>query len=112
MGGRRSGRRVVRVRRRAWIVGVIALALLGFLYYRPVQAYFKAQDTLEHRANEVRALTRENARLSRELRLDETGATLVREARKLGLVRSDETLFIVKGIDAWRKANGVRAGDD
>lgn len=113
MGGRRSGRRAVRVRRRAWLLAVAAVALVGFLYYRPVQAYMKAQDTLSERAQEVKELTRENADLSRRLKLDESGATLVREARKLGLIRSDESLFIVKGIDAWRKARGERSsGDD
>jgi hypothetical protein len=85
------------VKRRAWIGLVAAVALLGFLYYRPVQAYLKAQDTLQQRAHEVKSLARENARLSRRLRLDESGATLVREARKLGLVRALQ-LFIVKGI--------------
>jgi cell division protein FtsB len=95
---------VVRVRRRAWIVGLAAAALVAFLYYRPVQAYMRAQDTLHDRADEVRSLTREKARLARRLKLDESGATLVREARRLGLVRADEHLFIVKGIDEWRKA--------
>jgi cell division protein FtsB len=97
-------RRTVRLRRRAWIIVVAAAALIGFLYYRPVQAYLKAQDTLEKRSHEVRQLSAERSRLTRRVRLDESGATLVREARRLGLVRPDERLFIVKGIDAWRKA--------
>lgn len=86
---------------------------MGFLYYRPVQAYFRAQDVLAERTLEVRKLTRENAKLSRRLALEESGATLVREARKLGLVRPDERLFIVRGIDAWRKARaGARPSGD
>jgi cell division protein FtsB len=93
-------------------VAVAALALVGFLYYRPVKAYLRAQDTLEQRAHEVQELAREKARLSRSLRLDESGATLVRDARRLGLVRADERLFIVKGIDAWRKARAARASGD
>lgn len=103
---------MVHVRRRAWIVAAVAGVVLGFLYYKPVQAYREAQDTLGQRVHEVKTLARENARLTRRLELDESGATLVREARKLGLVRSDETLFIVKGIDAWRKARAERSSGD
>jgi hypothetical protein len=32
-----------------------------------------------------------------------TTEQLVREARRLGLVKPGERLFIVKGIPAWRK---------
>lgn len=89
-----------------------AIALMGFLYYRPVQAYLHAQSVLEERAHEVRQLSRQNARLSRRLRQDESGATLVREARRLGLVRADERLFIVRGVDEWRRARASgQAGD-
>lgn len=107
MGGDRARRRSVRRGRRAWIVAIVGLALVGFLYYRPVQAYVRAQDALRQRTEEVRRLTAEKARLHRRLALDESGATLVREARRLGLVRADERLFIVKGIDAWRKARAA-----
>jgi cell division protein FtsB len=111
MGGARVDRRTVRRRRRA-IIAVVALALVGFVYYRPVQAYVHAQDALKDRAAEVRRLTAERTELRRRLRLDGSGATLVQEARRLGLVRPGEQLFIVKGIDAWRRARAVeRAGE-
>ncbi len=105
-------RRTVRRRRRA-IILVAALALVGFLYYRPVQAYMHAQDALEDRAAEVRRLTAERTELRRRLRLGGDGPTIVREARRLGLVRPGEQLFIVKGIDAWRRARAAaeRAAD-
>ena len=104
-------RRTVRRRRRA-IIAIAALALGGFLYYRPVQAYIHAQDALQDRAAEVRRLTAERTELRRRLRLGGDGATIVREARRLGLVRPGEQLFIVKGINAWRKARAAaeRAG--
>lgn len=82
---------------------------MAFLYYRPVQAYLHAQDELEQQTQDVRQLAREHAKLSRQLRLDESGATLVRQARKLGLVRADERLFIVRGVDEWRKARAARS---
>ena len=107
MGGARVRRRIVRRGRRVWIVTIAGLALIGFLYYRPVQAYVRAQDALRQRTEEVRHLRKETVRLHRRLALDESGATLVQEARRLGLVRADERLFIVKGIDAWRKARAA-----
>jgi cell division protein FtsB len=96
-----------RVGRRALIVAIVGLALIGFLYYRPVQAYVRAQGALRQRSDEVRRLKADKVRLGRRLALDESGATLVQEARRLGLVRADERLFIVKGIDAWRKARAA-----
>ena len=100
-------RRIARRGRRVWIVAIVGLALIAFLYYRPVQAYVRAQDALRQRTEEVRRLRADTVRLHRRLALDESGATLVREARRLGLVRADERLFIVKGIDAWRKARAA-----
>lgn len=85
---------------------------MGFLYYRPVKAYVAAQDELQERAAEVRKLSAERTDLRRRLRLDDSGATLVREARRLGLVRPDERLFIIKGIDAWRRARAAERAAD
>ena len=84
---------------------------MSFLYYRPVRAYVHAQDALQVRTAEVRRLQAEKVRLGHRLALDESGATLVREARRLGLVRPDERLFIVKGIDAWRRARAAKRDD-
>ena len=47
-------RRIVRRGRRVWIVAIVGLALIAFLYYRPVQAYVRAQDALKQRTEEVR----------------------------------------------------------
>jgi cell division protein FtsB len=105
MGGdRRARRRPLRLRRRAGVLLVVGLALVAFLYYRPVRAYMRASDALEQRKAEVRHLAKERTGLRRRLARDESGANLVRDARRLGLVRRDERLFIVKGIDAWRRA--------
>jgi cell division protein FtsB len=107
LSGRRRG--AARRRRRIWLVAVAALFLVGFLYYRPVQAYLHTQDALEQRADEVRRLAAEKRKLERRLALDASGATLVREARRLGLVRPGERLFIVKDIASWRESG--REGD-
>lgn len=106
---RPQARRRAVFRRRMWVLAFAGLLLVGFLYYRPVQAYVRTQDALELRADEVRRLEADKRRLERRLALDASGANLVREARRLGLVRPGERLFIVKGIAAWRrKASGQR----
>ena len=39
----------------------------------------------------------------------DTPEALAREARRLGYVKPGERLFIVKGIDAWRRAQALKA---
>jgi cell division protein FtsB len=98
---RRRPRRGVLVRR--WL-GVGALCLVGLLYYRPLNTYFSTKQTLAERSAQVRGLRTERRQLQRKL-ADATGdAALVREARRLGLVKQGERLFIVKGIQAWERA--------
>jgi cell division protein FtsB len=98
---RRRPRRGVLARR--WL-GVGALCLVGLLYYRPLRTYVDTRDTLANRSAQVESLRSERRRLQREL-ADATGdAALVREARRLGLVKSGERLFIVKGVAAWEQA--------
>jgi cell division protein FtsB len=98
--GRRP-RRSVLVRR--WL-GVGALCLVGLLYYRPLRTYVDTRDALANRSAQVASLRGERQRLQRKL-ADATGdAALVREARRLGLVKSGERLFIVKGVRAWEQA--------
>ena len=48
-------------------------------------------------------LQTDKARLERRLGSSTSLATLGREARALGYVRPGEHLFIVRGIEQWRK---------
>jgi cell division protein FtsB len=84
------------------------LAFVAFLYYQPMRSYFETRDALDDRANEVRALREERRSLERRLAAGETSEALTREARRLGLVKPGEQLFIIKGIDAWRRAQARR----
>ena len=79
--------------------------MLALLYYRPVRAYLGTKHTLAQRAAEVRLLQRQHSALERQLAQSDTGASLVRASRRLGLVRPGEQLFIVTGISAWRRAH-------
>jgi hypothetical protein len=52
----------------------------------------------------LRARKRE---LERRLDASRSPQALAREARRLGLVKEGEQLFIVKGVDAWKRARGA-----
>ena len=73
----------------------------------------QTRDTLQSRTAEVQALRVQKRELERKLRQSTSDGALAREARRLGLVRPGERLFIVQGIDAWRRAHsriGSRGG--
>ncbi len=84
-------------------LGVVVL--LALLYYRPVRAYIHTRDTLRARTAEVEALTTRKGQLEERLAEIQSGKTLVRGARRLGLVKPGEHLFIVRGIPEWRRAH-------
>ena len=97
--GRRSGRRL----RRWFALGVVVL--LALLYYRPVRAYEHTHRAVQERAAEVGALAARKRQLEERMAEIRSGASLVRGARRLGLVKPNERLFIVRGIPAWRRAH-------
>ncbi len=90
-----------------WLALGVAV-LLALLYYRPVRAYVHTRHTLKERTAEVRALGARKRLLQERLTETEEGATLVRGARRLGLVKPGERLFIVQGIPEWRRAHARR----
>ncbi len=110
----KRGRRVARgaVARR-WIA-VGALVLVALLYYRPARAYLDARGTLGEKRAAVHTLRVERDALERRLQASSTLTVLAREARTLGYVRKGEHLYIVKGIQQWRKrergGNAPRSG--
>lgn len=79
------------------------LVLVAFLYWKPMHTYLQTKKTLDARRAEVQTLRAEQTHLQRRLAQVGTTEQLVREARRLGLVKPGERLFIVKGIAAWRK---------
>jgi cell division protein FtsB len=81
-----------------------ALVLIGLLYYHPLKAYVDANSQLAQRQQAVLKLKEQRAKLQEQLGSSNSVATLAREARaRLGYVRPGEHLFIVKGINEWRK---------
>jgi cell division protein FtsB len=79
-----------------------AIVLIGFLYWKPLHTYLHTKHELQQRRAEVTALQREQNRLQKRIAAVGSSSQLVREARRLGLVKPGERLFIVKGIPAWR----------
>jgi cell division protein FtsB len=78
------------------------IVLIAFLYWKPLHTYLRTKHELQDRKAEVQALQREQSQLQKRIAAVGSSAQLVREARRLGLVKPGERLFIVKGIPAWR----------
>jgi cell division protein FtsB len=85
------------------LLAIGGLVLLAFFYWKPTHAYLHTKAELQARKAEVRELRDERARLQQRIAQAGTGSQLVREARRLGLVKPGERLFIVRGISTWRK---------
>lgn len=84
------------------------LAVVALLYYRPVKSYMETRSSLEQTQAEVRDLRAKRAELARRLAEADTPQALEHRARKLGLVKPGEQLFIIKGIPEWRKQTKAR----
>jgi cell division protein FtsB len=97
--GRRPARSIVF---RRWLA-VGALVLVALLYYRPINAYLDARGQLMAHKQMVQKLRADRTRLEHRLGSSNSLPTLAREARALGYVRPGERLYIVKGINHWRK---------
>jgi hypothetical protein len=105
---RKRARRRPRV---APFVALAALVLIGVLYYKPVRTYLETRGELSRRTADVRQLEGQRARLAKRLETNATQLSLTREARRLGFLRPGETLYIVRGIPAWRRAHTARDGN-
>ncbi len=93
-----------------WL-GAGVLCLAAFLYYRPARTYFETRHALAKRSAEVQKLAAQKRRLERLVAASTSNAALAREARRLGLVKPGEQLFIVKGIAKWQRRHGYARGD-
>jgi cell division protein FtsB len=87
---------------RRWLA-VGALVLVALLYYRPVKSYVGARGEQAQKRAAVQKLRQEKQRLEHRLGSSTSLQTLAREARALGYVRPGERLYVVKGINQWRK---------
>jgi cell division protein FtsB len=91
---------------------VVTLAVVALLYYRPLRSYVETRSSVQERQAEVRELRAKRDELARRLEEADTPEALARRARKLGLVKPGEELYIVKGIEDWRRQARTRIGGD
>ena len=88
---------------------IVAFCLVALGYYQPARRYLDARNTVATRQAEVQRLQATHHRLARLVAASTSDAELAREARRLGLVKPGERLFIVKGIDGWQKRHASLA---
>jgi cell division protein FtsB len=98
---RRPPRRTIALR---WL-GLAVVAAIAVAYVQPLRSYQHARNEVQKRKAEVAALERSNGTLTGRLAKTDTEEFVVEEARRLGLVRPGERLFIVKGGEKPRDAS-------
>lgn len=104
----RSRRPPVATLVRRWSV-VATVAVVAYFYYHPLRAYLSTRSELGASRTEVHQLAAQKRDLQRRLAASSSLDALAREARKLGYVLPGEHLYIVKGIEAWRRAHSTIA---
>jgi cell division protein FtsB len=78
-------------------------------YVQPLRAYRDASANVAERKVEVERIAAANTQLEQRIAETETAEFVAREARKLGLVRPGERLFIVTGIEEWKQERRAKA---
>jgi cell division protein FtsB len=103
-GRRRTSRRRSRSALALRWIGALVLVVIAVGYVQPLRAYRDAQDEVAARQAQVDRIARANARLEERLAEAETAGFVEREARRLGLVKPGERLYIITGIDEWNRS--------
>ncbi len=80
------------------------LAAIALAYVQPLRAYLGARNEVAKSEAAVAVLERRNRSLERRAAFAATDEFVEREARRLGLVRPGERLFIVQGTEERKKA--------
>lgn len=105
----RKARRSSRSRRALRWIGLVVLVAAAVGYVQPLRAYRDATADVAARTAQIERVERANAELEERIDETETPQFVEREARKLGLVKPGERLFIVSGIDEWKRERRARA---
>jgi cell division protein FtsB len=104
-----GGGRSSRSRRRLRLVwAVLVVGVVVYLYSQPLASYVETRRELAARQADVAALEATRLSLERRLAVSTSLEAAEREARRMGWVRPNERLFVVKGIPDWRKAHARR----
>jgi len=103
-------RRPARARRRRQRTGarrfvlLFLLGLIALLYAGPLRAYYDKRELVDQQRTQVELLKSTKSELTRKLHQASTPEAAAREARRLFYVHRGEHLYIVTGIDEWRKS--------
>ena len=89
---------------RRWLA-LGAVVLVAYFYYHPLRTYFETRSELSQRRTEVAQLAAQKRELEHRLAASASADALARAALALGYVRPGEHLYIVKGVEAWRRAH-------
>jgi hypothetical protein len=83
-------------------VGRVALLFVGllliYLYINPLRTYLSTWQEAKTKRGEVAELQREHDALLRRERALRSAGAVETEARRLGMVRSDERAYVVRGL--------------
>ncbi len=93
-----QGAKRVRWDRVGRIVMLVVLVVVAGVYVQDALSYFSTRSQAEHQEAIVRHLTRANAQLMRQQRALNDPATIVRDARVLGMVRAGERPYVITGL--------------
>jgi cell division protein FtsB len=85
-----------------WLAASV-LAAIALAYVQPLRAYLGAREEVARSEAAVAGLERTNRVLERRLALAGTDEFVEREARRLGLVRPGERLFIIQGAETKKR---------
>jgi cell division protein FtsB len=107
----RKARRLPRPARPLRWIGLVILIAVAIGYVQPLRAYRDARADVAAQRAEVERIARGNVALGQRIAEAGTASYVEREARKLGLVKPGERLFIVTGIDEWKQERRARARD-
>lgn len=77
---------------------LIVLAVVAGLYVQQALAYLSARSQADQQRSIVRTLTQQNAALVRQEKSLNNPATIVQQARALGMVRPGERPYTVIGL--------------
>jgi cell division protein FtsB len=98
----RKTRRLPKPARPLRWIGLVVLLAVAIGYVQPLRAYRDARSDVSAQRAEVERIARGNVALEQRIAEAGTAEYVEREARKLGLVKPGERLFIVTGIDEWK----------
>ncbi len=77
---------------------LVVLAVVGLLYVQDALSYLSTRSQANHQKAIVHQLTQANKRLIQEQSSLNNPATIVRDARALGMVRQGERPYVIIGL--------------